>query len=307
MNYTEFKEQVDQFLGHLQFERNLAKHTLRSYKTDLGQVIDFWKRLSDAERDAVSLRQVIERHLVALYYRRMDKSSIARKFSCFRSFLKFLRGRGIIINIPLKRPRLDKKLPSYLSVEEICHLLDEVSDEELPTRYPIRNRTILELLYATGIRCAELVGIRLNNIDFSNKTIRILGKGRTERIVLFGRKAHKQIKAYLKHERRLPRSNDEILFLSSHGTPLTSRSVQRVIEQFRPFLNSDQPLTPHKIRHSFATHLLNRGADLRIVQELLGHKNLATTEKYTHVSIKELEQVCNETHPIQNMLTPKKQ
>ena len=305
MNYKEFKKQVEQFLGHLQFERNLSNHTLRSYRTDLEQVIDFWSRLPEVEKEALSLRQVVERHLVGLYYRRMDKSSIARKFSCFRSFLKFLRSRGVIINIPLKRPRLDKKLPSYLSVEELCHLLDDVPNEELPTRYPVRNKAILELFYATGIRCAELIGICLNDIDFTNKTIRIRGKGRSERIVLFGRKALERINAYLKHERNHPRSHDESLFLSSHGTQLSSRSVQRIIEQFRPFLRTNQTLTPHKIRHSFATHLLNRGADLRIVQELLGHKNLATTEKYTHVSIKDLKQVCDETHPIQAILSKK--
>jgi integrase/recombinase XerC len=302
MKLEEFSEKAKEFITHLEVERNLSIHTLRAYESDLQQFILFWQDLTAQEQKVLTLRQIIERYLVSLFYKQIDKSSIARKFSCFKSFAAFLRSHGIVLTLHLKRPRLDKKLPVYLSIDEVFHLLDTIKDEDLPTKYPIRDKTIFELLYATGVRCSELVNIRVCDLDMYNKTIRILGKGNKERIVLFGEKAKERIMLYFSQERCVQKKQDEHLFLNYRKEKLTPRTVQRIVELFRRFLKIDRNITPHKIRHSFATHLLNKGADLRVVQELLGHKTLASTEKYTHVSLDELARLCESVHPIKNIL-----
>ncbi len=302
MKLEQFSEKAKEFITHLEVERHLSIHTLRAYESDLHQFILFWQDLSAQEQKLLSLRQIIERYLVSLFYKNIDKSSIARKFSCFKSFTAFLRTHGIILTLHLKRPRLDKKLPVYLSVDEVFHLLDTIQDQDLPTKYPIRDKTIFELLYATGVRCSELVNIRLCDLDMDNKTIRIVGKGNKERMVLFGEKAKERIVLYVAQERCEQKKQDEPLFLNYRKEKLTPRTVQRIVELFRRFLKIDRNITPHKIRHSFATHLLNQGADLRVVQELLGHKTLASTEKYTHVSLDELARLCESVHPIKNII-----
>jgi len=302
---AEFQKKKDEFLAYIKVERNLALNTQRAYSGDLNQFVDFWKELSPHEKKMLNLRQIIERYLVSLFYKKIDKSSIARKFSCFTSFERYLRTQGIELALQLTRPRLDKKLPVYLSVDEITHLLEDVTCEDLPSKHPQRDKAIFELLYATGVRCSELINIKLEDVDFENKTIRIFGKGRTERIVLFGDKAKEQVLAYIDRERPVINNQQERLFLNYRDEPLTSRSVQRIIEMFRKFLKVGRNITPHKIRHSFATHMLNRGVDLRIVQELLGHKSLSSTEKYTHVSLEQLSKTCNESHPL-HKITKKK-
>lgn len=306
MNIDQFKEKQNAFLIYLEVERNVSSHTLRAYESDIQQFIDFWERMPIEDQKTLPLRTIMERYLVSLFYNKINKSSIARKFSCFKSFSKFLSSYGVIIDLDLKRPRLDKKLPHYLSVDEIFYLLDNVADTDLDSRFPIRDKTILELLYATGIRCSELVGIHLADIDNENKTIRIKGKGNKERIVLFGEKAHRRLKQYLQFERPPVKDAKEPLFLSYRSTPLTTRSIQRIMESFRPFLKIDRKITPHNIRHSFATHMLNQGTDLRVIQELLGHATPVSTEKYTHVSLDDLTKMCEEIHPINAIVAKKK-
>ena len=181
-------------------------------------------------------------------------------------------------------------------------MLDSVQEEQLPSRSPVRDKAILELLYATGIRCSELVSIRFQDINWAEKTILIQGKGNKERIALFGEKAKKKVQEYLLKERQQPEAYDDPLFVNNRNTALTTRSIQRIVAMFRKFLKIDKPLTPHKLRHSFATHLLNQGTDLRVVQELLGHKTVASTEKYTHVSLDDLSRMVNSIHPIKHML-----
>lgn len=307
MKRKEFGDKVIEFITHLEVERNLSSNTLRAYRADLKQFLLFWEEQERLKVENSGLRQVIERYLVSLFYKKIDKSSIARKFSCFKSFEKFLKSYGVDLKLKLTRPRLDKKLPVYLSVDEIFHLLDNIKDEDLPSRKPIRDKTILEMLYATGMRCSELVSIRMGDIDMENKTIRICGKGSKERIVLFGSKAKNKLTDYLVKERQQVHDASEKLFLNNRGTALTSRSIQRIIEMFRQFLKIDRPITPHKIRHSFATHMLNQGVDLRVVQELLGHKTLSSTEKYTHVSLDDLSRVCDTKHPIHTMIKNRKE
>lgn len=302
MLLEEFKKHCDDFLSHIEIERRMAYNTQRAYASDLKQFLHFWELLSQEEKESLSPRQIVERYLVSLFYKKIDKSSIARKFSCFKSLEKFLRVAGITLNFKLKRPRLDKKLPVYLSVDEIFYLLDTVTTSQLPSSRPLRDKTLLELIYATGIRCSELVSIQFKNLDLENKTIRILGKGNKERIVLFNDKAKLKIIEYIEQERPPVTNSEEFLFVSTRANRLSSRSVQRIFEMFRGFLQLGRQLTPHKIRHSFATHLLNQGADLRVVQELLGHKTLASTEKYTHVSLDNLATMYNKIHPLHAIL-----
>lgn len=301
MLLTEFLTYQEEFITHLDVEKNLSQHTLRAYTGDLKGFTDFWASLDQETKEHVPLRQAIERYLVSLFYKKLDKSSIARKFSCFKSFEKFLRTKGIALNLKLKRPRIDKKLPTYLSVDEIFFLLDKVPDSELPTKKPIRDKAIFELMYATGVRCSELIAIKIHDVDMQNKTIRIKGKGKKERIVLFGEKAKEKLIAYFEHERPHAVDQSEPLFINNRGTHFDPKSIQRIFQMFRKFLTVDRRITPHKIRHSFATHLLNQGADLRVVQELLGHASLASTEKYTHVSLDDLARICDTTHPLKTI------
>lgn len=301
MHYTEFIQKKDDFLRYLRVEKNLAENTQRAYAGDLHQFIDFWASLPDSDKEHLSCRQILERYLVSLFYKKIDKSSIARKFSCFKSFERYLRTQGINLGLKLTRPRLDKKLPVYLSVEEMTHLLDNVKPEDLPSKFPYRDKAILEILYATGVRCSELINISVGDIDMTHKTIRVLGKGNKERIVLFGQKAYERLQDYLLHERPRFQQPSDKLFLNYRHEKLTSRSVQRILEMFRQKLKIERPITPHKIRHTFATHLLNKGVDLRVVQELLGHKTLSSTEKYTHVSLEELNKLCDTIHPANDL------
>ncbi len=298
MRLAEFKEKKEEFLTHIEVEKNLSANTCRAYAADLQQFFEFWERITTTENIELPFRQTLERFLVSLYHKKIDKSSIARKLSCFKSFEKFLRSYGIDLSLNLTRPRPDKKLPLYLSVDEIFHVLDTVQNDELPSKRPLRDKAIFELFYATGIRCSELVSIKMRDIDINQKVIRIFGKGKKERFVLFGEKAKEKLVAYLTKERPTAQSHDEYLFLSFRLTPLTQRSIQRIMEMFRKFLKVDRAITPHKIRHSFATHLLNQGVDLRVIQELLGHQTLSSTEKYTHVSVEQLTQLCDTIHPI---------
>jgi len=302
MTIGQFNKKRKEFLQYLSVEKNLSANTQRAYDSDLRQFSDFWDNLNKEDKKRLRLRQIIERFLVSLFYKKIDKSSIARKFSCFKSFERFLLMDGIKLSLKLTRPRLDKKLPIYLSEEEIFHLLDTVKNEQLPTKRPYRDKAIFELIYATGVRCSELVNISFEDIDFANKAIRIFGKGAKERIVLFGQKAENRLLLYLEKERPRVKDQKEKLFLNYRCENLTSRSVQRIFEMFRKFLKIDKTITPHKVRHSFATHMLNKGVDLRVIQELLGHKTLSSTEKYTHISLDKLSKICDTAHPIQGII-----
>ncbi|MCK4651116.1 tyrosine-type recombinase/integrase [Candidatus Babeliales bacterium] len=304
MDLKNFKNKIRDFLIFLEVEKNVSEHTLRAYQADLNQIIKFWDRILSKENGLKhSFDAILRRYIVSLFYKKIAKTTLSRKLSCVRSFTFFLRSVGIKLNVNFKAPRLDKKLPATLSVDEIFYLLDSIKNDDLPTKFPYRDRTIFEMIYATGVRCSELVNVKISDIDFSNKAIRIFGKGRKERMVLFGQKAKDVLLKYLRVERPLITKQKEIefIFLNYLGGRLTSRSVQRIIEMFRKFLKIDRKLTPHKIRHSFATHLLNQGVDLRIIQELLGHKTISTTEIYTHVSSSELAQMCDEKHPLNDL------
>lgn len=302
MKIKEFEKYKKDFLAYINVEKNLSANTQRSYESDLNLFNQFWVQINDKDKKKEDLRRALERYFVSLFYKKIDTSSVARKISCFKSFERFLRSAGVDFSFKLKRPRVDKKLPVYLSVDEVFYLLDTVKDSELPSKKPIRDKTIFELLYASGMRCSELCSITMGNLDIENKVIKITGKGRKERMVLFGSKAQKRIKEYLKKERPKPLSLSEKLFVNYRSGPLDARSVQRIIEMFRKFLKGGKKVTPHKLRHSFATHMLNQGTDLRVVQELLGHQSLASTEKYTHVTSAQLAEMCDTLHPFNDMM-----
>jgi len=304
VDFQTFKEKTKDFLAFLEVEKNVSNHTLRAYQSDLDQLTEFWEQISIKEKNELhGFDRIVRRYAVSLFYKKLSKTSLARKLSCLRSFQRFLESVGIKLSINFKSPRLDKKLPSTLTVDEIFYLLDSIKNEHLPTKYPARDKAIFELLYATGVRCSELVNIKLIDINVTDRTIKVFGKGRKERIVLFGAKATQALTSYLTDERpnMLRHHDNPYLFLNCHGARLTTRSVQRTFEMFRKLLQIDRKLTPHKIRHSFATHLLNEGADLRIIQELLGHKTIATTEIYTHVSNQQLAKMCDEKHPLNKL------
>jgi site-specific recombinase XerD len=305
LNRHELNLKKELFLNYISVEKNLSQHTIRAYQSDLDQFIDFWGNLTAGKNlapDHTLNTEIMDRFFVHLFHQKTAKSSIARKISALRSFERFLKQEDIILNLKLIRPKLEKKLPIFLTIDEIFHLLENTPDASLKTQCPQRDKAILELLYATGVRCSELVNIKINDLDLQQKVIRVFGKGRKERIVLFGEKACNQLKKYLNFERIfLLKNSNSYLFLNQQGGQLTSRSVQRILEMFRSCLKIEKQITPHKIRHSFATHLLNQGVDLRVVQELLGHKSLSSTERYTHVTTSQLTQMCDKFHPLNNV------
>lgn len=298
MTLQEFKIKKEEFISFLEVEKNLSKHTKSAYNSDLDQFIFFWNKLEQA--GPTSIKNTIDRFFIYLFNKRINSSSIARKVSCFKSLEKFLKRSEIKLDLHLTRPRLEKKLPVYLSIQEITNLLD-VHAYKLPTKCPLREKAILELLYATGIRCSELVNIKMQNIDFNQKTVLVKGKGSKERIALFNNTTKEKILNYIEVERSAIEHPSEFLFLNNRDEQLSTRAIQRTLKMFRKFLNIEKSITPHKIRHSFATHLLNKGVDIRTLQELLGHKSLSSTEKYTHVTLGHLTEICNTLHPINFM------
>jgi integrase/recombinase XerC len=302
MQYQEALGKKQEFLVYVQVERNLTDNTYKSYSSDLHQFFTFWKNHNAKTAQDVTIKTALEYFFVQHFYKKTQKSSIARKISCFTSFERFLKSNGINLNLQLTRPKVEIKLPTYLTVQEVFHLLDVVKDEDLPSHRPIRDKAIFELLYATGIRCAELTQIRLEHINFEEKTILIYGKGRKQRYVLFGEKAKAKVLQYINAERFVNDRGNSILFLNPQGESLTNRTIQMIFKMFSQFLTVKKHLTPHKVRHSFATHLLNAGLDLRALQELLGHASLSSTEKYTHVTTKDLQNMYNSIHPIDSML-----
>ena len=290
-------KELKHFLDYLQYEKNSSFHTISGYRRDIEQYLSFIesKKIKYNQADNIIIRSF----LAMLYNKNIKKSSAARKLAAIRSFYQYCVQRNWAEENPAKivnTPKQEKNVPSFLSEEEMAVFLDlPVSDKPLE----MRDKTILELLYATGLRVSELVGINLSDINFEEKLLRVFGKGKKERIIPFGTKAEKKLKQYLKkrfsiHKGKIDKS---AVFLNYRGERLSSRSVQRIVDGY--FKNSalKRNLSPHSLRHSFASHLLGRGADLRVIQELLGHESLATTQKYTHLNLKRLIEVYKKSHP----------
>lgn len=302
------QEYIDQFCDHLMYERNVSQHTLRNYHSDLMQFYDHLAPPGpEGERRQVDVKQIdnltIREYLASLYEKKKKKTSIARKLATLRTFFKFLCREGVLELNPARlvaSPRLEQKLPVTLSVDEVFTFI-ETPDTDTPLGK--RDRSILEFLYGTGIRVSELCGLNLDDMDFKNLSIRVRGKGRKERIVPFGEKAKEALEVYLgvRGELLAQASDDErdplAVFLNYQGTRISTRSVGRMIDKYLKICADMHNISPHSLRHSFATHLLGAGADLRSIQELLGHARLSTTQKYTHVSQEQIMEVYDRSHP----------
>lgn len=284
---------IERFLTYLEIERNASEHTLINYKIDLKEFFDILKDKLVTSIDYLDIR----RFLAALKAKEYSKSSISRKLACVRSFFKYLSRENIITANPavsISTPKRDKKLPLFLELKEVEDLLDAphgTAEAEL------RDKAIMELLYGSGIRVGELRGINSEDIDLYSGLLKVRGKGKKERIVPVGSYAVSAIERYL-HKRRRPKKGAEhALFLNNHGTRLTDRSIRRIILKYARQIALNKNVSPHTLRHSFATHMLDRGADLRSVQELLGHENISTTQIYTHVTTKRMREVYTKAHP----------
>ena len=300
---------IEQFLEHLRYERNVSAHTLRNYASDLEQFVN---HIAPADpksgaRRFPELKNVdhltIREWLAELHSAQKKKASIARKLAALRTFCQFLVREGLLESNPAKlvsTPRLEKKLPKHLSIEEAIKFIET---PDTNTDLGKRDRAMLELMYATGVRVAELTTLNLADIDFRNQLIRVTGKRRKQRIVPFGDPAANAIRDYLKVRDKFLSSapiserEEEALFLNYQGTRITTRSVGRMVEKYIKICAGVHRISPHALRHSFATHLLDSGADLRDIQELLGHARLSTTQVYTHVSMEKLVEVYDKAHP----------
>ncbi|MBW2183199.1 MAG: tyrosine recombinase XerC [Deltaproteobacteria bacterium] len=292
---------IEKFENYICVERNLSLHTRRNYISDLKQFNDFLKRehpkIKYEAIDNTSIRSYL-----GFLYKKNRKSSVARKLASLRTFFKFLLRAGILKKNPaslVSTPRLEKYIPSFLSIDETFILLEM---PDVTTFAGIRDKAIMEVLYSSGLRVSELVEMDENDLDLNLGIIKVMGKGKKERIVPVGSKAIEALKSYLNsHKRRKkippPSSLNPPVFLNQRGGRLTARSVARIINRYIEQCGVLKNISPHSLRHTFATHMLDAGADLRAIQELLGHVSLSTTQKYTHVSIDKLMEVYDKAHP----------
>jgi integrase/recombinase XerC len=320
---------IQEFLSYLKFEKHFSVHTAKCYGADLDQFIDFliarFPSGSDGSADsgredmagstvvATETKAKIDQAVLAvdantvrgylafLSEGQYSKSTIARKIATLRSFYKFLLKRGHTSSNPVlsvRTPKQEKKLPKFLEYEQVQKLLNTP-----PTNNWLgaRDRAILETLYSTGIRVSELAGLNMDDIDFLGEVIHIRGKGKKERIAPIGSSALQSIQNYIEFRNKRAQNNSNfdsrVLFVNKHGRRLSTRSVRRKMDKYLMMAGLDPAISPHTLRHSFATHMLNNGADLRSVQELLGHQSLSTTQVYTHLTTKKLKEVYDNAHP----------
>lgn len=291
------KQAVARFLRYLKIERNCSDMTIKSYGEDLSILIEYFEDRLGKCPDANAVTPLdLRNYVAALHDAGYARSSIARRLACLRSFFRFAQREGLADSNPakpLRNPRRERKLPHFLSGREIGKLL-LAPDGSQPAG--LRDRAILETLYSAGLRVSELVGIDLDDLDFQQGLVRVRGKGKRERLAPLGSHALRAIKRW--QTVREPKKGHEVaLFLNRFGGRLTTRSVGRMLEKYLAETGLDSRTSPHTLRHSFATHLLDRGADIRSVQELLGHRSLITTQIYTHISTAKLRKVYERAHP----------
>ncbi|MBN2267187.1 MAG: tyrosine-type recombinase/integrase [Candidatus Babeliaceae bacterium] len=269
-------QSISPFIHFLKENQGRSTHTCRAYEADLTLFFRFWQNKETEKKTKLPFVKTFTLYKKELVRSKMKASTIARKTSCLNSFLLFVQPDQ---KTALARPLVPAKKPEIISIHSLVLILDQIPDDQLPTNVPHRDKSILELLYATGIKSAELANLQLINLDIAQKTLLIRSGRRTPRTVFFGPKAAEQLTHYLIKERPHPESNEEFLFLNQRGEPLTARSIQRICNAFGKLLPK-QRLTPQILRHSFATHLLEQGADLATVQKLLGHTTRISTERY---------------------------
>jgi len=298
-------EDIASFLQHLKYERNVSPHTLRNYASDLEQFrthllgVEKREAMPAAEIDRLTIRE-----WMASLHGDHKQTSVARKLASLRTFFQFLIREGKLESNPAKQvatPRIERKLPNHLSMEDAVRFIET---PDANTDLGRRDRAILEFLYATGIRVGELVGINIADVDFRERMVRVTGKRKKQRMVPFGEPAGYAVENYLRETRGVflagaPEAERDLnaLFLHRRGGRLTTRSVGRMIDKYIRQCADIHNISPHSIRHTFATHLLDAGADLRDIQELLGHARLSTTQIYTQVSMEKMIEVYDKAHP----------
>ncbi len=288
---------IQEFLKYLKFEKNVSELTIKSYGEDLQSFLNFLK----IEEPKIKKPKDVEptnifSYLSFLSKKGLNKRSIQRHLSTLRSFFKYLLKEEIIRKNPassVPMPKFTRPLPKALQKDEILKLLEEKEEKGWLSK---RNMAIFEILYATGLRVSEASSLKLEDIDLNQRILRVKGKGGKERIVPFGTKAREVIREYLKE---IPFEGQEYLFLNKNGTKISSRSIHRIVVKYAIKILNDKEISPHSLRHTFATHLLMEGADLRFIQELLGHSSLSTTQIYTHIDVQKLIDVYKKTHPRQ--------
>lgn len=283
---------IQQFLRYLEIEKGVSPHTLRAYRKDLEAFsIHIKSKVEDIELN--DIRGFVAEEISSGH----KKTTAGRRLAAVRSFLKFLYREGYIKSNPAKlvpTPKLPKMLPKFLSVDDVFSLVEKPEGIGF---LPARDRAILELLYSSGLRVSELSGLNADDINTREGLVKVKGKGKKERIVPVGTKAIEAIKTYIV-ERVLLRKKDNAFFLNKNGTRLTDRSIRRIVVKYAKAIGVNSRIGPHTLRHTFASHLLQGGADLRVIQELLGHLSLSTTQKYTHLDITHLMDTYDKAHPL---------
>ncbi|HEY3309446.1 MAG TPA: tyrosine recombinase XerC [Desulfuromonadaceae bacterium] len=290
-----FARQINEFCTYLETERNVSPHTLAAYRCDLEQLALFAVREKGESASAADVDHLLLRRYLALLGKGAKKSSIGRKLAAMRSFFRFLVRRGSIAKNPaelIATPKKENRLPFHLNIDQVTTLVEAPADEE---RHALRDRAILELLYSSGLRVSELTGLNIRDLDLSIGMVRVMGKGGKERIVPVGTRAVTAISGYL--EQRGELAHNAPIFLNTRGERINRRSVARIVDAHVLRIAAFKSISPHVLRHTFATHMLEGGADLRAIQELLGHASLSTTQKYTHVGIDRLMEVYDQAHP----------
>ena len=285
------------FLDYLEIEKNYSSYTVLNYKRDILEFINFLKKETVNNFRDVDYK-ILRLYLNEMFNKKYSSKTVSRNLSSLRTFFKYLLKNGTINNNPMiliSNPKQEKKLPSYLNYKELEDILD-LPDQQ--TIIGLRDACILELLYSTGIRVGELVNIKVNDVDFAQHRIKILGKGNKERYVLFGKKCKNLLNNYLDNSRpNLLKRKTDYLFLNKRGTGVSVRTTEMIIDDIVKRSSIKFNVSPHTLRHTFATHMLDNGADLNSVSELLGHSNLNTTAIYTHISNERLRQVYLNCHP----------
>ncbi|MEE9214784.1 MAG: tyrosine recombinase XerC [Thermodesulfobacteriota bacterium] len=287
---------LNDFKKYLRSERNYSYNTIKAYLTDLKEFFLFlnFEKSDETRISDIGLPEI--REYINWLHSRNSKTSVSRKLASIRSFFDFLIRYEIINKNPAKlvsNPKMSTKLPSFLTVDEMFKLIET---PDLQTLTGLRDRAILEMLYSCGIRVGELSGLSINDVDFEDSFLKVLGKGNKERIVLLGSKAALSLNSYM--GRRLEfNPKGDFLFVNSRGERLKERSIRSLVKKYSILAGIPKNVSPHVFRHSFATHLLGGGADLRSIQELLGHSSLSTTQRYTHTSIEKIMEIYDKTHP----------
>lgn len=289
-------EAIRAFLDDMR-RRDASPNTLRGYASDLEQFHEYFSRAAEPPVDQMDPLAIRE-YLGQMYHVGLSPVSMRRKMGAIRSLFRYLHRRGIVKMNPAKMvrtPKIPKTIPKVPGEEQTNRLIDGIAEGNVERTHARRDRAIFEILYGCGLRVSELVGLNLADIDFDERWLRVQGKGRKERQTPFGTKAAAALNAYLAE--RQPAAGEQAVFLNSRGTRLSDRGVRTIVKFYAAALTGDDSVHPHSLRHAFATHLLSAGADLRAIQELLGHAQLSTTQKYTQVSLRDLMAVYDRSHP----------